>query len=254
MVRWISTPGCCRNLISSSPRRTLDSRNHGTSSPGVCARPWNIRWSISWPIPRGVCWGVRACRLLIWKPCWKRRWKRVPTWKLTATCGVSICQIRTCGRRVTWVSPWPWVRRPSTYKRCALYVWAYSPPAGAGSHQVSSSIPCLIADCYSVCTIGVCRMSPEPQTWYLGTTGWAHRDWVGILYPHDMPPTEYLTAYAQQFNTVEIEHTFFDMPSRQIVQSWQRRAPQDFVFSPCLPRRITHTQRLKDVQSLLEDI
>lgn len=68
-----------------------------------------------------------------------------------------------------------------------------------------------------------------------------------------MPPTEYLSAYAQQFNTVEIEHTFFDMPSRQTVQSWQRRAPQDFVFSPCLPRRITHVQRLHDVQSLLED-
>ena len=88
---------------------------------------------------------------------------------------------------------------------------------------------------------------------YLGTSGWAHRDWVGVLYPHDMPPTEYLTAYAQQFNTVEIEHTFFAMPSRQTVQSWQRRAPQDFVFSPCLPRRLTHVQRLHDIQSLLED-
>lgn len=88
---------------------------------------------------------------------------------------------------------------------------------------------------------------------YLGTSGWAHRDWVGVLYPHDMPPTEYLTAYAQQFNTVEIEHTFFAMPSRQTVQSWQRRTPQDFVFSPCLPRRLTHVQRLHDIQSLLED-
>jgi uncharacterized protein YecE (DUF72 family) len=68
-----------------------------------------------------------------------------------------------------------------------------------------------------------------------------------------MPPTEYLTAYARQFHTVEIEHTLYDLPTRQTVQSWQRRAPQDFVFSPCLPRRITHTQRLKDVQSLLED-
>src|SRR5262245_35799781 len=96
-------------------------------------------------------------------------------------------------------------------------------------------------------------MSREPQTLYLGTTGWAHRDWVGGLYPHDMPPTDYLTAYALQFNTVEIEHTFFDMPTRQMVQSWQRRVPPGFVFSPCLPRRITHVQRLKDVQGLLED-
>jgi len=96
-------------------------------------------------------------------------------------------------------------------------------------------------------------MSRESQTFYLGTSGWAHRDWEGSFYAHDMPPTEYLTTYAQRFNTVEIEHTFFDMPTRQTVQSWQRRTPQDFVFSPCLPRRITHVQRLRDAQSLLED-
>jgi len=99
----------------------------------------------------------------------------------------------------------------------------------------------------------VCRMSHEPRTFYLGTSGWAHHDWVGVFYAHDMPPTEYLPAYAQQFNTVEIEHTFFDMPTRQTVQSWQRRTPDGFVFSPCLPRRITHRQRLRDAESLLED-
>ena len=88
---------------------------------------------------------------------------------------------------------------------------------------------------------------------YLGTSGWAHRNWVGLLYPHDLPALEYLPAYARQFNSVEIEHTFFDTPTRQTVQSWQRRTPQDFVFSPCLPRRITHVQRLHDIRSLLED-
>lgn len=86
---------------------------------------------------------------------------------------------------------------------------------------------------------------------YLGTSGWAHHDWVGTFYPHDMAPTAYLHTYAQQFNTVEIEHTFFEMPTRQAVQAWQRRTPDGFRFSPCLPRQITHGQRLRDVQSLL---
>jgi len=45
-------------------------------------------------------------------------------------------------------------------------------------------------------------MSPEKRTFSLGTSGWAHRDWVGALYPHDMPPTECLAAYAQHFDTV----------------------------------------------------
>ena len=96
-------------------------------------------------------------------------------------------------------------------------------------------------------------MSPEQRTWYFGTSGWSHHDWVGKLYAHDLPPTEYLPTYARQFNTVEIEHTFFDMPLRQTVQAWQRRAPEGFVFSPGLPRRITHGQRLRDAQGLLED-
>ena len=96
-------------------------------------------------------------------------------------------------------------------------------------------------------------MSPEQDTLYLGTSGWGHRDWVGLLYAHDLSPPAYLPTYAQQFNTVEIEHTFFDMPTRQAVQSWHRRTPDGFVFSPCLPRRITHQQRLRDTQSLLED-
>jgi uncharacterized protein YecE (DUF72 family) len=96
-------------------------------------------------------------------------------------------------------------------------------------------------------------MSCEQGPLYLGTSGWAHRDWVGALYAPDLSPSEYLSTYAQQFNTVEIEHTFFAMPTRQTVQSWQRRTPEGFVFSPCLPRRITHQQRLRDTQSLLED-
>src|SRR5215510_2128118 len=113
-------------------------------------------------------------------------------------------------------------------------------------------------DCCGVCTIGASRMSPkqgspERGTFYLGTSGWAHRDWIGVLYAHDLPPPEYLPTYARQFNTVEIESTFFDIPTRQAVQSWQRRTPDEFVFSPCLPRHITHQQRLRDTQTLLED-
>lgn len=95
--------------------------------------------------------------------------------------------------------------------------------------------------------------SSKQQKFLLGTSGWAHRDWVGTFYPQEMPAGEYLTAYARQFNTVEIEHTFFEMPTRQTVRSWYRRTPEHFLFSPCLPRQITHVQRLHGVQNLLED-
>jgi uncharacterized protein YecE (DUF72 family) len=95
--------------------------------------------------------------------------------------------------------------------------------------------------------------SPENRTLYLGASGWAHRDWVGKLYPHDMPPGEYLTAYADHFDTVEIEHTFFEIPLKEMVRSWYRRTPDEFLFCPCMPRQITHVQRLRNFKGLLED-
>jgi uncharacterized protein YecE (DUF72 family) len=67
-----------------------------------------------------------------------------------------------------------------------------------------------------------------------------------------MLPAEYLTAYAEHFATVEIEHTFFDMPTREIVQSWYRRSPEGFIFCPCAPRQITHVQRLRDTQETVQ--
>src|SRR5512145_187614 len=113
-----------------------------------------------------------------------------------------------CGRRGTWASRSPWVPKLSIFKRCVPCVWACSPPAVAGWPRISSSTPSPIMDCYGVCTTGVCRMSREQGTLYIGTSGWAHRDWVGVLYAHDLSPSDYLSTYSQQFNTVEIEHTF----------------------------------------------
>lgn len=96
-------------------------------------------------------------------------------------------------------------------------------------------------------------MSPERHRFRLGTSGWAHRDWVGKLYAPDLPPAEYLPTYAQCFDTVEIEHTGFEPPETALVRSWRRRTPDDFVFCPCVPHHITHTQRLADCQASLED-
>lgn len=96
-------------------------------------------------------------------------------------------------------------------------------------------------------------MSPEGSAFRLGTSGWAYRDWVGRLYALDMSPAEFLPAYARHFDTVEIEHTFFEMPTNELVQSWANRTPDDFVFCLCLPRRITHTQRLRDCQEPLAE-
>lgn len=95
-------------------------------------------------------------------------------------------------------------------------------------------------------------MQPDDRTLRLGTSGWSHRDWAGKLYPHDMAAADYLAAYAQHFSTVEIESTFYDIPSLQTVQAWYRRAPDDFMFCPCVPRAITHDQHLDQAARTLE--
>ncbi len=89
-------------------------------------------------------------------------------------------------------------------------------------------------------------MPSEHPTFYLGTSGWSHRDWVGKLYPLDLPFSDYLETYARHFSAVEIEHTHYDIPTPQAVQAWYRRSPDGFLFCPCLPRRITHDLRLQD--------
>lgn len=96
-------------------------------------------------------------------------------------------------------------------------------------------------------------MSFNKAALYLGANGWAHRDWEGKLYPHDCHPREYLTIYAEHFNTVEVEYTRFQIPTREMVQSWYRRTPDGFIFCPCMPRQITHEQRLHDTQRLVEN-
>ena len=95
-------------------------------------------------------------------------------------------------------------------------------------------------------------MSFNQSILHLGTSGWAHRDWEGKLYPHDCHPREYLSIYAEHFDTVEVEYTLYQTPSREMVQSWYRRTPDGFIFCPCMPRHITHEQRLHNTQRQVE--
>lgn len=77
-----------------------------------------------------------------------------------------------------------------------------------------------------------------------GTCGWAYDDWNGPLYPSSVSGTERLTHYATQFQTVEIDATFYAIPARETVRGWRARSPSGFIFSAKFPREITHQARL----------
>ncbi len=81
---------------------------------------------------------------------------------------------------------------------------------------------------------------------HLGTIGWSYNFWKGKLYPDKTNPKDYLAYYASQFNTVEVDSTFYRIPTQLTVTNWKQRTPDGFNFSLKFPQMITHIKMLKD--------
>jgi uncharacterized protein YecE (DUF72 family) len=86
----------------------------------------------------------------------------------------------------------------------------------------------------------------------LGTQGWNYDAWVGPFYPTGTRSADYLSVYARAFRTVEVDSTFYAIPSLRTVQGWADRTPSDFTFALKLPQEITHENRLRDSAGLTE--
>jgi uncharacterized protein YecE (DUF72 family) len=84
-----------------------------------------------------------------------------------------------------------------------------------------------------------------------GTSGYAYKEWKGSFYPEDLPSDGMLSFYAQQLGTVEINNTFYRMPSEKVLVQWAERVPDGFRFVLKASRRITHMHRLKSADDPL---
>ncbi len=82
---------------------------------------------------------------------------------------------------------------------------------------------------------------------YVGTSGFAHKEWKGKFYPEKISPKEMLHFYAERLNSVEINNTFYHMPKENVLLSWAERVPRDFVFALKAPQVITHIKQLRNV-------
>lgn len=82
---------------------------------------------------------------------------------------------------------------------------------------------------------------------YAGTSGFGYKEWKGKFYPEKISPGEMLRFYADRFNSVEINNTFYRMPSPAVLASWSEQVPGSFVFALKAPQVITHIKRLKHV-------
>jgi uncharacterized protein YecE (DUF72 family) len=79
----------------------------------------------------------------------------------------------------------------------------------------------------------------------IGTSGYNYPEWKGSFYPADLPAAKMLPYYAGRFSTVEINYTFYRMPTPKLVAGWCAQVPEDFRFTLKAPRRITHDKRLR---------
>jgi len=88
-----------------------------------------------------------------------------------------------------------------------------------------------------------------PGKVYIGTSGWHYKHWLGDFYPEKTPAKDMFRLYAEHFNTVEINNTFYHLPANSTFDSWKENSPARFLFAVKGSRFITHMKKLKDPQS-----
>ena len=81
---------------------------------------------------------------------------------------------------------------------------------------------------------------------HVGTSGYSYGEWKGNFYPEGMPAAKMLAFYAGQFDTVEINATFYRMPRTSMFEKWNAQVPETFLFALKAPQRITHFKKLVD--------
>ncbi|HTW11707.1 MAG TPA: DUF72 domain-containing protein [Solirubrobacteraceae bacterium] len=82
---------------------------------------------------------------------------------------------------------------------------------------------------------------------HIGCSGWNYDDWKGAFYPEGVPRRRWLAAYAERFDTVEVNSTFYRLARRSAVENWVRDTPQGFIFAVKASRYLTHVKRLTDL-------
>ena len=82
---------------------------------------------------------------------------------------------------------------------------------------------------------------------FIGCSGYYYREWKGQFYPSDIPSTRWLRYYTEHFNTIEINATFYRMPTLKSLGKWYNDTPDDFVFTVKAPRLFTHYRRMKGI-------
>jgi uncharacterized protein YecE (DUF72 family) len=97
------------------------------------------------------------------------------------------------------------------------------------------------------------RLPVEPPvTVRIGTSGWSYDHWAGVLYPAKLPPARRLRYYTEEFDTVELNASFYRWPKETTFSAWRQQLPDRFAMSVKAHRGLTHYRRLKDPEPWIE--
>ena len=89
--------------------------------------------------------------------------------------------------------------------------------------------------------------------YYIGTSGWYYEHWRGLFYPEELPKVEWLEFYSRHFNTVEINNSFYHLPSEKAFNQWKNLVQARFVYAVKVNRSITHFKKLRNTETDLEN-
>ena len=85
----------------------------------------------------------------------------------------------------------------------------------------------------------------------VGCSGWSYQDWRGPVYPTDAPARTWFSLYAERFDTVEINNTFYRLPPASTVERWAEQAPEGFCYAVKVGQFGSHRMKLRDAESWL---
>jgi uncharacterized protein YecE (DUF72 family) len=87
----------------------------------------------------------------------------------------------------------------------------------------------------------------------VGTSGWQYDDWKGLFYPEDLPKDRWFSYYAEHFDTVEVNNTFYHLPSQDAFDAWREQAPAGFLYTLKFSRYGTQMKKLKDPEEVIRN-
>lgn len=89
--------------------------------------------------------------------------------------------------------------------------------------------------------------------YFIGTSGWHYEHWRGLYYPEGLARPKWLQFYGKQFNTVELNNSFYHLPTEKAFVTWRESAPENFVFAVKVSRFITHLKKLRNIGSAVDN-